>query len=88
MDVEEECKQLVIELERLGSKQPSGNVGVQFGTLFDDDRCAQIFEALVGTLRAAKKRKMVAFEGQMLLKGAHDDVMIEVLKPSSEVAAQ
>ena len=88
MDVEEECRQLVVELERLGTEQPSGNVGVKFGTLFDDDRCAQIFEALVGTLRAAKKRKMVDFEGQMLLKGAHDDVMIEVLKSSSEIAAQ
>ena len=52
---------------------------MRFGTLFDDDRCSQIFEALVGTLRAAKKRGMVAFEGQMLLKGPHDDVIIEVL---------
>lgn len=26
--------------------------------LFADDRCANIFEALVGTLRAAKKRKV------------------------------
>jgi hypothetical protein len=59
--------------------QDSGRTGVRFATLFDDDRCSQIFEALVGTLRAAKKRGMVAFEGQMLLKGPHDDVIIEVL---------
>jgi len=39
----------------------------------------QIFEALVGTLRAAKKRKVVAYEGEMLLKGMHDDVFIELL---------
>ena len=31
---------------------------VKFGVLFADDRCANIFEALVGTLRAAKKRKV------------------------------
>lgn len=80
MDVEEECKSLVVEIKRLGEPQPSGNVGVKFGVLFDDDRCAQIFEALVGTLRAAKKRGLVSFEGQMLLKGAHDDVVIELLK--------
>jgi hypothetical protein len=27
--------------------------------LFADDRCANLFEALVGTLRAAKKRKVL-----------------------------
>ena len=31
---------------------------VKFGVLFADDRCANIFEALVGTLRAGKKRKV------------------------------
>ena len=50
-----------------------------FGVLFDDDRCANEFEALVGTLRAAKKKKIIKFEGQMLLKGAHDDVVITLL---------
>jgi hypothetical protein len=79
MDVEEECKLLVEEIKRLGVEQPSGNIGVTFGTLFDDDRCSQLFEALVGTLRAAKKRSIVAFKGEMLLKGAHDNVMIEII---------
>ena len=27
-----------------------------------DDRCANIFEALVGTLRAAKRKKLITFE--------------------------
>ena len=35
-----------------------------------DERCEQIFEALVGTLRAAKKRKVVDYAGEMLLQGA------------------
>ena len=75
---------LVEEIDRLGTTQPSGRTGVTFGALFDDDRCSQIFEALVGTLRAAKKRGIVEFEGQMLLKGAHDDVVIELLdRPKS-----
>ncbi len=49
--------------------------------LFNDDRCANIFEALVGTLRAAKKRKVVTYEGELLLQGVHDNVEI-VLKPT------
>jgi hypothetical protein len=31
-------------------------------------------QALVGTLRAAKKRKVIKYEGEMLLQGAHDKV--------------
>nr|DAD40909.1 TPA_asm: hypothetical protein HUJ06_015232 [Nelumbo nucifera] len=49
---------------------------VTFGVLFNDDKCANIFEALVGTLRAAKKRKIVAYDGELLLQGVHDNVEI------------
>lgn len=56
-------------------------VKVTFGTLFNDDECANIFEALVGTLRAAKKRKVVTYDGELLLQGVHDNVEI-TLKPS------
>lgn len=52
---------------------------VTFGVLFNDDRCANIFEALVGTLRAAKKRKILTYDGELLLQGVHDNVEI-VLK--------
>ena len=54
---------------------------VTFGTLFHDDKCANIFEALVGTLRAAKKRKIVTYDGELLLQGVHDNVEI-ILKPT------
>ena len=47
--------------------------------MFQDDRCANIFEALVGTLRAAKKRKIVTYDGQLLLQGVHDAVVITLL---------
>ena len=53
---------------------------VKFGVLFQDDRCANIFEALVGTLRAAKRKKIVAFEGELLLQGVHDNVDIILLR--------
>ena len=59
---------------------------VTFGTLFNDDQCANIFEALVGTLRAAKKRKIVAYDGELLLQGVHDNVEI-TLNPTPTVAA-
>ncbi|XP_024032544.1 costars family protein-like, partial [Morus notabilis] len=58
---------------------------VTFGVLFHDDKCANIFEALVGTLRAAKKRKFVAYDGELLLQGVHDNVEI-MLKPSPQPA--
>jgi hypothetical protein len=53
---------------------------ITFGTLFHDDRCANIFEALVGTLRAAKKRKVVKYDSEMLLQGVHDSVVITLLQ--------
>ena len=58
---------------------------VTFGKLFHDDRCANIFEALVGTLRAAKKRKVVAYDGELLLQGVHDNVEI-TLNPAPAAA--
>lgn len=50
--------------------------------LFNDDMCANIFEALVGTLRAAKKRKVITYDGELLLQGVHDNVEI-TLKPEA-----
>ena len=78
MDVEAEVDALVRECRRLGTMEDRGVV-VKFGLLVRDEQCANIFEALNGTLRAAKKRKKITFEGEMLLQGAHDDVDIIVL---------
>ncbi|KAI7993036.1 Costars family protein [Camellia lanceoleosa] len=80
MNVEEEVERLKEEIKRLGKAQDDGSYKVTFGVLFNDDRCANIFEALVGTLRAAKKRKIVAYDGELLLQGVHDNVEI-ILKP-------
>lgn len=57
-----------------------GQTTVKFGVLFSDDRCANIFEALVGTLKAAKKRKVVSYQAELLLQGVHDDVEVVLLK--------
>ncbi|KAD6795373.1 hypothetical protein R6Q59_020729 [Mikania micrantha] len=82
MNVDEEIDQLKEEIKRLGYKQTDGSYKVTFGVLFHDDRCANIFEALVGTLRAAKKRKILTYDGQLLLQGVHDNVEI-VLKSTA-----
>uniref|UniRef100_A0A0E0GS46 Costars family protein n=1 Tax=Oryza nivara TaxID=4536 RepID=A0A0E0GS46_ORYNI len=87
MNVEEEVGKLKEEIQRLGQKQPDGSYKVTFGVIFNDDRCANIFEALVGTLRAAKKRKIVKYDGELLLQGAHDNVEITLLPPPAVAAA-
>ncbi|TNN60642.1 Costars family protein ABRACL [Liparis tanakae] len=79
MNVDHEVQMLVEEIHRLGTKGADGQTKVAFGVLFQDDRCANIFEALVGTLRAAKKRKIINFEGELLLQGVHDKVDIVLL---------
>ena len=53
---------------------------VKFGVLFSDDKCANLFEALVRTLRAAKRKKFITYEGELLLQGVHDQVDITLLK--------
>ena len=75
MDVEAECKRLILAIERISTD----NKSCTFGALFGDDEVQNEFEALNGTLRAAKKRKMIRFEGEMLLQGAHDHVVITIL---------
>jgi len=78
MNVDHEIELLKEEIKRLGNEQ-DGNFVVKFGVLFKDEKCANIFEALVGTLRAAKKRKIVKFEGEMLLSPMNDNTDIVLL---------
>lgn len=39
----------------------------------------QFYEALVGTLKSAKKRGLIMFKGQFLLKGMHDQVNVSIV---------
>ena len=80
MNVEHEIKLLIQEIQRLGAKNADKTIMVKFGVLFNDDKCANIFEAIVGTLRAAKKWKIVKFDGEMLFQGVHDHVEITLLR--------
>jgi len=72
----DEIKQLLKDIRRVGDPdEPS----VAFGKLFDDEKVANYYEALVGTLKAAKKKKLIAYDGQFLLKGMSDKVIIRII---------
>ena len=65
LDIDEEVAKLVAEIKRLGVREPDNcNVCIKFGVLFRET--GDIFEALVGTLRAAKKRGLVNFNGEQI----------------------
>ncbi len=74
MNVAHEVGLLKEEIKRLGKAQADGSYQVTFGVLFNDDRVANIFEALVGTLRAAKKQKIISYDGELLLQGMPFDI--------------
>jgi len=73
--IEKEIPQLLKDIRRIGTP---GEPTVKFGELFDDEEVEQYYEALVGTLKSAKKRGYITFKGQMLLKGMHDNVLISI----------
>ena len=66
--VERECVEIQQDIKRLGEVK-DGKYTVKFGVLYDDDKVQQYYEALVGTLKAAKKRGIISFQSQLLLKG-------------------
>ena len=70
-------QQLLKDIRRVGEE---GAPEVMFGELFDDPEVEQYYEALVGTLKSAKKRGVIDFKGQMLLKGPHDKVVISIVE--------
>ncbi|KAK3522723.1 hypothetical protein QTP86_030803 [Hemibagrus guttatus] len=80
MNVDHEVTLLVNEIHRLGSRNADGKISVKFGVLFSDDQCANLFEALVGTLKAAKRRKVITFQGELLLQGVHNNVDVILLQ--------
>mmetsp|Transcript_5308 Transcript_5308/g.4978 ORF Transcript_5308/g.4978 Transcript_5308/m.4978 type:complete len:93 (-) Transcript_5308:515-793(-) len=74
--VDDEIDHLLKDIRRMS---PEGEPWCKFGPLFDDPEVEQYYEALVGTLKSAKKRGVIKFPGQMLLKGMHDNVKIEIV---------
>eukprot|EP01120_Amphizonella_sp_Union-15-10_P012254 TRINITY_DN540_c0_g1_i1.p1 TRINITY_DN540_c0_g1~~TRINITY_DN540_c0_g1_i1.p1 ORF type:complete len:100 (-),score=22.71 TRINITY_DN540_c0_g1_i1:82-381(-) len=75
-DVENEVRLVQLHLKRLGKKQANGTYTCTFGDFFADEQVEQIFESLVGSLKAAKKRGVIDFPGQMLLMPTHKNVIL------------
>lgn len=61
MSANEEVTLLIEKIKEFGEQQSDGRIGVKFGILYE--KTVDIFEALNGTLRSAKKSKMIDFEG-------------------------
>jgi len=77
--VEKEVRELQHQIKVLGAQDAaSGRWSVPFGVLYD--KTQDIFEALAGTLKAAKKRGVVDYAAPLLLKGTHDKVAIVLVK--------
>lgn len=75
--VDREIHQLLLDIKRI---EPKEELFCSFGDLFVDEHVEQYYEALVGTLKAAKKKGLVQFQGQMLFKGLHDHVRISIIE--------
>ena len=76
--VETEIDKLLDVIRQHGEAQPDGCTATTFGVLFDV--YANISDSLVGILMRARKRKVLAFEADMLFQGVHDDVLIRILE--------
>jgi len=68
-------QQLLIDIERV---EPKGEPQCTFGSLFDDEQAQNYYEALAGTLKAAKKKNLVQFDSPILLKGIHDKIVLSI----------
>lgn len=73
-----EVTKLIQEIVKHGRRNENGQVEITFGTLFD--RTENVFEALSGTCKTAKKHGIVAYDGEHLWQGVHKHVSITLLK--------
>lgn len=60
--------------------EPKGEPRCTFGSLFNYEQTHNHYEALFGTLKAAKKRNLIDFQSSILLKGIHDDITIRIVQ--------
>ncbi len=75
--VEKEVAKLVGEIRKVGYKDAKGRSAVKFITLFH--HYETISDTLVGLMIRAKKRGLIHYDGEMLLQGKDDNVVITVL---------
>jgi len=81
----DEAKRICEEIRRISN----GGSSVTYGELAQDDVVEQTFEALMGTLKAARKKGLLEFEGELLLLGQHDSTEIRITgKDVAEAAVE
>eukprot|EP00005_Dracoamoeba_jomungandri_P004902 CAMPEP_0174251806 /NCGR_PEP_ID=MMETSP0439-20130205/1514_1 /TAXON_ID=0 /ORGANISM="Stereomyxa ramosa, Strain Chinc5" /LENGTH=104 /DNA_ID=CAMNT_0015332221 /DNA_START=16 /DNA_END=330 /DNA_ORIENTATION=- len=83
-DVDHEVVLVQWYAAKVGTKQDDGTYKCTFGDLFYDEEAEQIFESLVGSLKAARRQGVLNFPGQLLLMPVHKDVELHLLKPLPE----
>ena len=72
--------QLIDEITQRGDKNSAGQYVITFGKLFDET--ANIFDALVGIIKTAKKYHVVHANKDQLWQGQDDNEIITLLKPT------
>jgi hypothetical protein len=80
-DVEHEIKLVQYHIARIGKQEPDGSYKITFGEFFADEEVEQVFESLVGSLKAAKRKGLLKFDGQMLLMPVHAGVVLHLVEP-------
>mmetsp|Transcript_36272 Transcript_36272/g.88603 ORF Transcript_36272/g.88603 Transcript_36272/m.88603 type:complete len:87 (-) Transcript_36272:60-320(-) len=80
VNVEKEIKDVIGFLKTLGKQNGDGNYVLTFGDYFKSDDVQNTLENPFATLKAAKKRGVIDFEGEMLWQGQHDHVELKLLK--------
>jgi len=79
--VEHEVSLLVNFIRSIGKQNSSnGKYETTFGDLFRNDEVQNTLESLAGTLKAAKRRKVVSYSSELLLQGVHDKELITLEK--------
>ena len=86
--VDEEVQTLRADIMRIGSCDENGVWTVKFGVLFDDEKVEQYYEALMGTLKAAKKKGIIEFKvcGATRMRARRCDRVLHALSSLSHHA--
>ncbi len=74
--IESDINILIEKIKEIGTKQSDGSIDVTFGSLYE--ATVDVLEALNGTLRSAKRNKIIDYKGQMLLKGPNDKDIVKL----------
>eukprot|EP00037_Helgoeca_nana_P029125 m.346400 g.346400 ORF g.346400 m.346400 type:complete len:403 (+) comp27908_c0_seq1:2-1210(+) len=77
-----EVRKLIAAITRLGSLDGTARPHVKFGVLFE--ATANLFEALSGTCRTARRVGVVQYDVEHLWQGRDDDVVVTLLKDTHD----